>query len=199
MDTVACPLLDFSVVEKIKTVGDVFSTYAPSLLNDPRLLDAVMVLFFSCPFLFFFFSTLSFQEVNGEEQATLRKNTRSTLYEKYSNKDLDVHTLERCFDSICDSNSYIHFNRTPVERAISFLREKFDSSHAKDKLHSLEIQHGIGGSRLSHSHKVQYQVLFSIFLFFGRLLVLFRQTVCNANLAPLARNSREYVLTLAEC
>lgn len=57
-----------------------------------------------------------------------------------------------CLYSISDNNSFLLYNRDPIDRMISYLKNYFkpDSYEAG---HSLSISAGSAGARLSHSHE----------------------------------------------
>lgn len=61
----------------------------------------------------------------------------------------------RCIYSISDNNSYLLFNRDPVDRMIGYLRHFFRPDAAEPSA-SLAISGGLGGARLTHSHERQY-------------------------------------------
>ena len=60
-----------------------------------------------------------------------------------------------CLYSIGDNNSYLHFNRDPVDRVIAMLTQHFRPDEIEEGL-SLAISGGVGGARLSHNHQRQY-------------------------------------------
>ena len=61
----------------------------------------------------------------------------------------------RCIYSISDNNSYLLFNRDPVDRIIDYLRQHFRPDGTESGA-SLAISGGLGGARLTHSHERQY-------------------------------------------
>lgn len=61
----------------------------------------------------------------------------------------------RCIYSISDNNSYLLFNRDPVDRMIAYLSHFFRPDAAEPGA-SLAISGGLGGARLTHSHERQY-------------------------------------------
>ena len=61
----------------------------------------------------------------------------------------------RCLYSIADNNSYLLFNRDPVDRMVAYLR-KFFSAECAEPGCSLAIHGGMQGARLTHSHERQF-------------------------------------------
>lgn len=61
----------------------------------------------------------------------------------------------RCLYSIADNNSYLLFNRDPVDRMVAYLRAFFCAECAEPG-GSLAIHGGMQGARLTHSHERQY-------------------------------------------
>lgn len=57
--------------------------------------------------------------------------------------------------SIGDNNCYLLFNRDPIDRMISYLKEHFEAK-TFDGGFSLAIHGGRQGARLTHSHERQY-------------------------------------------
>ena len=61
----------------------------------------------------------------------------------------------RCLYSIADNNSYLLFNRDPVDRMVAYLRACFRPNCAEPGA-TLAINGGMAGARLTHSHERQY-------------------------------------------
>ena len=61
----------------------------------------------------------------------------------------------RCLYSIADNNSYLLFNRDPVDRMVAYLRAFFRAEGAEPGC-SLAIHGGMQGARLTHSHERQF-------------------------------------------
>lgn len=57
--------------------------------------------------------------------------------------------------SLGDFNAHIEYNRNPIDDMIRLLETFFNPS-APEKGFSLEINQGMNGSKLSHSHGTQY-------------------------------------------
>ncbi len=61
----------------------------------------------------------------------------------------------RCLYSIGDNNSFLLFNRDPIDRMINYLRTYFRPDAAESGF-SLGIHGGMAGARLTHSHERQF-------------------------------------------
>ncbi len=79
-----------------------------------------------------------------------------TLASRYERKDLSQENIRQCLYSIGDNHSFLRANRDPCERMISYLKQYFQPTQAKDSKSSLAIRSGKGGARLSHDHSKQY-------------------------------------------
>ena len=61
----------------------------------------------------------------------------------------------RCLYSISDNNSFLLFNRDPVDRMIEYLHAYFRPDYAESGA-SLAISGGLAGARLTHNHERQF-------------------------------------------
>lgn len=61
----------------------------------------------------------------------------------------------RCLYSLSDNNSYLLFNRDPVDRMIEYLHAYFRPGYAESGA-SLAISGGLAGARLTHNHERQF-------------------------------------------
>lgn len=96
------------------------------------------------------------------------------LVRKYANNRLPPDLLRMCLYSINDNNSFLNSNRKPVMDCIELLEMYFDPKQIEGK-YSLAIVEGTEGSRLSHSHEMQYYfVLQSLTLWAAILEDMFR-------------------------
>ena len=59
--------------------------------------------------------------------------------------------------SIGDNNSFLLYNRDPIDQMIGYLKKYFDPKSNVTQLSNLAISMGCGGARLTHSHERQYQ------------------------------------------
>ena len=57
--------------------------------------------------------------------------------------------------SISDNNSFLLFNRDPIDRMIAYMKKYFKPNEV-EKGFDLSIAMGSGGARLSHNHERQY-------------------------------------------
>jgi hypothetical protein len=95
-----------------------------------------------------------------------KSQAMKTLCEKYSSKEVSKSSVEQIVNSISDHYSFLRDNRGPVERMLQYLRSTF-SPEVKNRKYSLKISHGVGGSKLNHSHSTQ-------FMFVNQTLTLWR-------------------------
>jgi hypothetical protein len=91
-----------------------------------------------------------------EKDIKKKENAIEVLAKRYTRKDLPSETVRQCLYSIGDNHAFLRVNRDPCEKMIGYLKEYFPSTNPKDKKHSLAIQSGKGGARLSHDHARQY-------------------------------------------
>lgn len=61
----------------------------------------------------------------------------------------------RCLYSISDNNSFLLFNRDPVDCMIEYLHTYFRPDYAESGA-SLAISGGLAGARLTHNHERQF-------------------------------------------
>jgi len=77
------------------------------------------------------------------------------LARKYQATNLSADTIKRCIYSICDNNSFLTFNRDPVDKMITHMHRFFKSDLVEEGF-SLSITGGVGGARLTHNHERQF-------------------------------------------
>ena len=77
------------------------------------------------------------------------------LVQRYSSSRLTEEHLLQCLYSISDNNSFLLFNRDPVDRMIAYLQHYFRPSEVEPGF-SLGISGGYEGARLTHNHQRQY-------------------------------------------
>lgn len=85
-----------------------------------------------------------------------KERARAQLSRKYRTRQLSEEDILLCLYSISDNNSYLLFNRDPIDRMIEHLTDNFRLGSASPSGYSLAIQGGRGGARLTHSHDRQY-------------------------------------------
>lgn len=87
----------------------------------------------------------------SEIQAEIKRKekARAALAHKYKTRQVSEDELLHCIYSISDNNSYLFFNRDPIDKAITYLTTFF-SPTAIDGPYSLAIQSGAPRERASH-------------------------------------------------
>ena len=88
---------------------------------------------------------------------------------RYRNSRLSEEDIQLCIVSLADNNTFLAFNRDPVDSMLGYLHSYFtpDSPEAGA---SLAISGGMNGARLTHSHQRQFSyVLQSLTLWCGQL------------------------------
>lgn len=91
-----------------------------------------------------------------QKDIKVKERAIETLSSRYSRHGLSQETLRQCLYSIGDNHAFLRSNRDPCERMITYLKEYFHPTQAKDSKSSLAIRSGKGGARLSHDHSKQY-------------------------------------------
>ncbi|KYR00315.1 hypothetical protein DLAC_03055 [Tieghemostelium lacteum] len=89
-----------------------------------------------------------------EKEFAIKKLTK-----KYATSQLRPEDIEVCIYSICDNHTYLRENRDPVKKMKAYLKKYFKPG-AHELEYSLGIQAGVGGARLTHSHKKQYNYVY---------------------------------------
>ncbi|KAF8076739.1 hypothetical protein FPV67DRAFT_1472507, partial [Lyophyllum atratum] len=139
-------LLSFSCIRPIKTVYAILEGHdAIDLLRDDLI-------------------TIATKEIysEGRPRRDVQKDIKSkeraieTLASRYERRGLSQENVRQCLYSIGDNHAFLRANRDPCERMITYLRENFHPTQAKDSKTSLAIRSGKGGARLSHDHAKQY-------------------------------------------
>lgn len=74
---------------------------------------------------------------------------------RYRNRELKEEEILHCLYSISDNNSFLLFNRDPIDRVITYMKHYFKASEYETGF-SLDISVGREGARLSHSHERQF-------------------------------------------
>eukprot|EP00238_Polyblepharides_amylifera_P006470 CAMPEP_0196585418 /NCGR_PEP_ID=MMETSP1081-20130531/50565_1 /TAXON_ID=36882 /ORGANISM="Pyramimonas amylifera, Strain CCMP720" /LENGTH=678 /DNA_ID=CAMNT_0041906951 /DNA_START=96 /DNA_END=2132 /DNA_ORIENTATION=+ len=90
------------------------------------------------------------REIKAKERA------RETLADKYCSSSLSQDEIRHCMYSIADNDSYLRFNRDPVDQMITYLHTHFHADSYEEGL-SLAISSGMEGARLTHNHQRQYR------------------------------------------
>jgi hypothetical protein len=122
------------------------------------------------------------------------------ICEEHASDSLSVDVIQRCLESIADSNNYLNMNAAMVERMLGQLTTNFDPSQIEDRF-SLELRgsgssgrsnnmysrysYGFeramkGGAKLSHSHGTQYTfVLQTLSLWHEISLRMYKLWLCS--------------------
>ncbi|GIL49858.1 hypothetical protein Vafri_6156 [Volvox africanus] len=85
----------------------------------------------------------------------IKEKAREALSRRYRSARLSEEEILLCIYSISDNNSYLLFNRDPIDRFIHFFHRYFKSD-SHEPGYSLAIQGGRDGARLTHNHERQY-------------------------------------------
>eukprot|EP00455_Lapot_gusevi_P000551 TRINITY_DN1024_c0_g1_i6.p1 TRINITY_DN1024_c0_g1~~TRINITY_DN1024_c0_g1_i6.p1 ORF type:complete len:358 (-),score=139.84 TRINITY_DN1024_c0_g1_i6:176-1249(-) len=138
-------LLEFSLVEPVHTVyWRLEQAGALDLLRDPVLSQATVNI-----------------TAEGKTRARIDKEIKNKekavelLARKYTKPDLSYDEVKNCIASIGDNQSYLLFNRDPVDKMIEYLTTFFKPDTYEPE-YSLAIVSGRAGARLTHSHTAQY-------------------------------------------
>ncbi|KAF8638576.1 hypothetical protein AX17_002118 [Amanita inopinata Kibby_2008] len=139
-------LLSFTCVKPIKTVYSVLERHdALTLLRDDLI-------------------TVATKEIysEGRSRREIQRDIKSKelaiekLSAKYQRDGLSQEQVRQCLYSIGDNHAFLRANRDPCERMITYLKEYFHPTQAKDSKSSLAIRSGRSGARLTHDHSKQY-------------------------------------------
>jgi len=138
-------LLEFSCKKSIKTVYTVLEENgALALLKDPLVMTATKEI-----------------SPDGKTRGQIRYEIKEKesavkcLSERYALGRLSKEDVETLLYSIGDNNSYLTFNRDPVDKIIALLKQYFNPTKV-DEGFSLAISFGQKGARLTHNHERQY-------------------------------------------
>lgn len=138
-------LLGFRCTRPLLTVSNFLDGGGASrLLDDPKLPIAIAEI-----------RTYGRSRQEIQTDIKMKEKVRDSLAKKYQTKDLNSEDLLRCMYSLGDNNSYIRFNRDPIDRMIDYLEENFNPTLIEEGF-SLAIFGGKQGARLTHNHSRQY-------------------------------------------
>jgi hypothetical protein len=111
-------------------------------------------------------TTTEQEELARRGHVSAKREAMIELCQKYSTATIPKVRIEQIVHSITDHYSFLRDNRGPVERMLRYLRSTF-SPQVESRKYSLELRHGVNGSKLSHSHQKQ-------FMFANQTLTLWR-------------------------
>jgi hypothetical protein len=138
-------LLGFKCARPLCTVHSFLEERgADRLLRDPSISTAIAEI-----------TTEGKSRHQVQKDIKLKERTRDALARKYSNANCSSEDLLRCMYSLGDNNSYLRFNRDPVDNMLAYLDAFFRVDHVQEG-YSLAICAGRGGARLTHNHARQF-------------------------------------------
>ncbi|KAG6335288.1 hypothetical protein ID866_3792 [Astraeus odoratus] len=139
-------MLNFTCVKPITTVYSVLEEHdALGLLRDDLITVATKEI-----------------ESDGRSRRDVQKDIKSKeraiemLSARYQRVGLSQEQVRQCLYSIGDNHAFLRTNRDPCDRMITYLKQYYHATQAKDPKRSLAIRSGKGGARLSHDHAKQY-------------------------------------------
>jgi len=143
-------LLEFSSVRDIRTVYSFLAEHhAERMLDEPEIELATRAISPDRPD----GTSKSRDEIRAEVRG--KERAVENLARKYRTKSLSADDIKHCLYSIGDNNSFLLFNRDPIDKMIRYLKHYFDPEHEEENF-SLAIYGGQDGARLTHSHERQY-------------------------------------------
>lgn len=138
-------LLDFKCVRPLKTVYSVLEERgALRLLDDPLLETATSEI-----------EAGSRPRYEVQRDIKTKEKARELLSRRYRSSALSEEQLLQCIYALSDNNSYLLFNRDPIDRMIQYFTHYFQPDTFEPGF-SLAIQGGREGARLTHNHQRQY-------------------------------------------
>ncbi|KAL4434628.1 hypothetical protein ABPG77_002751 [Micractinium sp. CCAP 211/92] len=139
-------LLEFKCVRPLRTVHALLEERgALAMLDDPLMEPATAEIVAG--------EGIPRHEV--QRRIKIKERARETLARRYRSRHISDEEILHCLYSISDNNSYLLFNRDPIDRMIAYLQAYFQPDHVEPG-YSLAIQGGSQGARLTHSHSRQY-------------------------------------------
>ncbi|EFN59891.1 hypothetical protein CHLNCDRAFT_33435 [Chlorella variabilis] len=138
-------LLEFKCVRPLRTVHALLEERGALALLDDPLMEAATAEIVA--------AGVPRHEV--QKRIKVKERAREQLSRKYRSRGLSEEEILHCLYSISDNNSYLLFNRDPIDRMIAYLQSYFLPG-SYEPGYSLAIQGGSQGARLTHSHERQY-------------------------------------------
>lgn len=159
------PLLAVELGKPIKTIYSLLESCGGlALLNDPLLSTATEEIL----------PNINKNRYNIQNEIKRKEKAAEILCRKYTSHRLSEESIRSCLYSISDNNSFLNSNRKPITDCIDLLKKFFSPSNS-DPQYSLSINEGSSGSRLSHTHELQYNyVLQSLTLWAAIVEDMFR-------------------------
>eukprot|EP00879_Flechtneria_rotunda_P004579 GHRR01004834.1.p1 GENE.GHRR01004834.1~~GHRR01004834.1.p1 ORF type:complete len:720 (+),score=299.93 GHRR01004834.1:971-3130(+) len=138
-------LLGFSCVRPLKTVASFLEERGSSALLDDPLLEIATAEIVAA----------DRPRAAVQRDIKVKERAREQLARKYRHAGLCEEEILWSIYSISDNNSYLLFNRDPIDRMISHFTATF-RPNSYEEGYSLAITGGRNGARLTHSHERQY-------------------------------------------
>jgi len=139
--------LEFCCLNKVKTVHDILNSGdALAALDDELVRIATMEI------------VDDGKKARHQIQDDIKMKERAVdvIAEKYKNDNISDEDIKLCLRSIGDNNSFLRSNCEPIENLIQLLKEYFHSEIPEPN-YSLQIEEGLYGARLTHTHQDQYE------------------------------------------
>eukprot|EP00195_Chlamydomonas_chlamydogama_P017300 CAMPEP_0202908130 /NCGR_PEP_ID=MMETSP1392-20130828/44986_1 /ASSEMBLY_ACC=CAM_ASM_000868 /TAXON_ID=225041 /ORGANISM="Chlamydomonas chlamydogama, Strain SAG 11-48b" /LENGTH=653 /DNA_ID=CAMNT_0049597303 /DNA_START=132 /DNA_END=2093 /DNA_ORIENTATION=+ len=144
-DSTIQDLLEFNCVRPLKTVYAVLEAKGGIKMLDDPLMEAATA------------EIVAGDRPRYEVQRDIKvkEKARETLARRYKSSQLAEEDILQCLYAISDNNTFLFFNRDPIDRMIAYFTTYFKhDSHEPG--YSLAIQGGREGARLTHNHERQY-------------------------------------------
>jgi len=139
-------MLEFKCVRPLKTVYSVLEENgALAVLKDEHILTATAEII----------ASPNKRRADIQREIKAKEKAIEHISRKYATSELSSDDIKLCLYSIGDNNSYLTFNRDPVDRMIHLLTSLFKPDEFEEGF-SLAIRGGLNGARLTHSHNRQY-------------------------------------------
>lgn len=138
-------LLEFKCVRSLRTVHSLLSEKgAEGVLKDDLIATATEEI-----------KAGKRRRYEIQNDIRMKEKAREMLASKYSSRLISKDEILNCLYSIGDNNSYLLYNRDPIDKMIALLQKYFSPTEYESSF-SLAIVGGVDGARLSHSHQRQY-------------------------------------------
>eukprot|EP00884_Botryococcus_braunii_P004593 jgi/Botrbrau1/14134/Bobra.182_3s0075.1 len=176
-------LMEFSCVRPLQTVYTLLEEAGGlALLDDPLVERATAEIIAG-----------ERPRLDIQRDIKMKEKAREQLAKKYRSSSLSEENILCCLYSISDNNSFLTFNRDPIDRMLWYLRSYFQPDRVEPG-YSLGIHGGMEGARLTHNHERQYHyVLQSLTLWREISHEMFRLWMLAES--DLLRESNTYRLT----
>ncbi|KAL6752973.1 hypothetical protein V8C86DRAFT_1813438 [Haematococcus lacustris] len=181
-------LLEFKCVKPLKTVASFLEERGAGALLEDGLMTAATAEIVSD----------GRQRYDVQRDIKVKERARDALAKKYCNSAITKEEILTAIYSFSDNNSYLLFNRDPIDRMITYFTTFFSPQGPRHPDFSLAIQGGKGGARLTHNHERQYHyVLQSLTLWREVSTDMFkaREALWYLAEADLLREGNSYRLT----